>query len=99
MPCRVVFERPLGHRADQDFQQLGIDGAFRTFGQGVHAVVSNGNRIIRDLATPVPYSAERCRPGKESSKRTDQLPPELIGEFQYFLSKTAGEPVVCNSGG
>src|SRR3990170_4543340 len=30
----VVFQRGLGQRADQDFQQLGIDAAFGPFGGG-----------------------------------------------------------------
>src|SRR6476659_7204674 len=29
---RIVFERSLGHRADQDFEKLGIDAAGRAFG-------------------------------------------------------------------
>src|SRR6267154_1245487 len=29
---RIVFERPLGQRADKDFQELGIDAAGRALG-------------------------------------------------------------------
>src|SRR5271166_1618239 len=33
---RIEFQRSLGHRADQDFQEFGIDGVFGTFGHGGH---------------------------------------------------------------
>src|SRR4029450_3922981 len=34
--CRIEFQRALGQRADQDFQKLWIDGAFKAFGRGIH---------------------------------------------------------------
>src|SRR5256885_17111014 len=36
LPGRIEFQRTLGHRADQDLQQLWIDGAVESFGRGVH---------------------------------------------------------------
>src|ERR1700758_2621428 len=33
---RIEFERSLGHGADQDFQELGIDGVFGAFGCDTH---------------------------------------------------------------
>src|ERR1700716_4732467 len=40
LPCCVKLQRTLGQRADQDFQQFGIDGAFKAFGRGGHGLVS-----------------------------------------------------------
>src|SRR5579883_816777 len=36
LPGGVEFERTLGHRADQDFQELGVDGVFGAFRCGGH---------------------------------------------------------------
>src|SRR6478735_3246378 len=55
LPSRVEFQRTLGHRADQDFQQFGIDGAVETLGRGGHALISGS--VIRPLA----YSIPMCR--------------------------------------
>src|SRR3982074_883376 len=40
LPRCVELQRTLGQGADQDFQQFGIDGAFKAFGRGGHALVS-----------------------------------------------------------
>src|ERR1700688_631988 len=40
LPRRIEFQRTLGQRTDQDFQQFQIDGAFEAFGRGTHASVS-----------------------------------------------------------
>ena len=40
LPGRIEFQRALGHRADQDLQQLRIDGAVEAFGRGRSSAVS-----------------------------------------------------------
>src|SRR3981189_2543860 len=40
LPCCVKLQRTLGQGADQDFQQFRINGAFKAFGRGGHALVS-----------------------------------------------------------
>src|SRR5579862_1312167 len=48
---RIVFERAFGHRADQDFQQLGVDGVFRTFRCGCHVRWAPASyRLLAQLA-------------------------------------------------
>src|SRR6202140_5271310 len=54
--CGVEFQRTLGQRTDQDFKQLGIDGAFKALGRGSHVF---GLRL-RSFA-PVAYPIETCR--------------------------------------
>ena len=44
LPRRVEFQRTLGQRTDQDFQQFWIDGAFEAFGRGTHAIISGSGR-------------------------------------------------------
>src|SRR6185503_10246794 len=36
LPGRIEFQRTLGHRADQDLEQLRVDGAVEAFGRGIH---------------------------------------------------------------
>src|ERR1700686_374990 len=36
LPHGVEFKRTLGHRTDQNFQKLWIDGAIKAFGRGCH---------------------------------------------------------------
>src|SRR5216684_6186090 len=38
LPCCVKLQRTLGHRTDQNFQKLWIDGAFKAFGRGCHGL-------------------------------------------------------------
>src|SRR6476660_5091865 len=40
LPRGVKLQRTLGQRADQNFQKLWIDGAFKAFGRGSHVLVS-----------------------------------------------------------
>src|SRR6187549_1566630 len=52
---RVEFQRTLGQRADQNLQQLWIDGALKAFGRGiVHA------RSPALACAALAYSVETC---------------------------------------
>src|SRR5439155_10511461 len=44
LPRRIEFERALGHRTDQDLEQLWIDGAVEAFGRGIHLWSPAGRR-------------------------------------------------------
>src|SRR6266700_404434 len=50
----VELQRPLGQRADQDFQQFRVDGAFKAFGRGGHG------RSPAWVFAAVAYSTETC---------------------------------------
>src|SRR5437762_4244977 len=60
LPGRIEFERALGHRTDQDLQQLRVDGAVEAFGRGVHLLSPDRPRSLA-------YKIARCH---ETAMRT-----------------------------
>src|SRR5437879_4927362 len=77
LPGRIEFERALGHRTDQDFQQLWIDGAVEAFGRGAHLLSPDrrgpyhkGTRGVMAL-TSAPV--RRPRPVVASSATADPI--------------------------
>src|SRR3954447_16645689 len=53
LPGRIEFKGALGHRTDQDLQQLWIDGAVEAFGRGAHLLSPDRPRSLA-------YKIARC---------------------------------------
>src|SRR5439155_27301933 len=77
LPGRIELERALGHRTDQDLQQLWIDGTVEAFGRGAH-LLSPDSRCAyhmgsRGVMTLTSAPARRPRPVVASSATADPI--------------------------
>src|SRR6059058_624082 len=56
LPGRIEFERALGHRTDQDLQQLWIDGAVEAFGRCAHLLSPDRPRSLEHASTELKHA-------------------------------------------
>src|SRR5258706_5167293 len=77
LPCCVELQRTLGHRTDQDFQKLGVDGAFKAFGRGCHDAWSPA-RYLGAVAYPIASynrAASIARPSSAARRARPAVSP------------------------
>src|SRR6185436_1577960 len=77
LPGRIELERALGHRTDQDLQQLWIDGAVEAFGRGAHLLSPDSRGAYhmesRGVMTLTSAPARQPRPVVASSATADPI--------------------------
>src|SRR5439155_8306136 len=77
LPGRIEFERALGHRTNQDLQQLWIDGAVEAFGRGAHLLSPDRrdpyHTVSRGVMTLTSALVRRPLPAAASSATADPI--------------------------